>query len=357
MEAPPLSDAQKAYIDMHWEIDLKELVRAVFSNPGLTLRTPEAKAVRQYLSSTGKKAIEPVNTELELSEDQKTYVKNNIESSTGPIEMARTLFTNPKLGVNSRETQAVTAFCREIDPTYRKNDELVENMEYEPPKSTTVLMGMVNLYAINPRQDGKAMLDSSKLTVKDTKGLQSLIAHMRTPLFRVEANKYIKRIDREVFESQFIANCWGKTDLSAEHVLQYIQLCGLTVKHNQLDRMAQKLDDRIEPALDDPTQRLNMAEVETLNAMREKIVATMKHITTLIKTLTGERAKIASDRAASSASMHQLVEAWKNEDDRKRILQLAERKKKDLRVEVERLSDMDALKAEIYGLSKDDILR
>ncbi len=357
MEIPQLSDAQKTYIDSNWQSDLKELVRVVFANPGLTLRAPEAKAVRQYLSATGKKAVEPTNTEFELSADHREFVKNNIVNSSGPVEMARTLFSNVKLGVNSRETQAVAAFCREIDPNYRKNDELVEILEYEAPKSTTVLMGMVNQYAINPRQDGKAMLDSAKLTVKDTKALQSLLAHMRTPLFRVEANKYIKKIDREVFESQFIANCWGKTDLSAEHVLQYIQLCSLTVKQNQLDRMAQKLDDRLEPTLDDASQPLKMAEVETLNAMREKIVATMKQITSLIKTLSGERAKIAMDRAASSASMHQLVEAWKNEDDRKRILLLAEKKKKDLKVEVERLSDMDALKAEIYGLSKDDILR
>jgi hypothetical protein len=357
--ASELSETQKAYLDTHWSNDLRELVRTLFANPNLTLRSAEAKAVRQYLASIGKQPVgEAPSTELQLTEEQKLHIENNIESASGPVEMAIAIFNNARLGVNSRETRAVAEFCRTLDPNYRKNDELVEDLEYIPPKSINVLIGLVNKYAINPRQDGKAMLDPGKIGSKEQRSLLSLQAHMQTPLFRVEASKFIKKIDREVFESQFIANCWGKTDLSSEHVLQYIQLCSLTVKNNQLDRIAQKLDDRMEPALDDSTVPLKMPEVETLNAMREKIVATMKQITALIKTLTGERAKIAGEKMAGSASMHNLVETWKNEEDRKRIIMMNERRqKKDLKKEVERFSDMDSLKIEIFGLDKNDILK
>jgi hypothetical protein len=51
------------------------------------------------------------------------------------------------------------------------------------------------------------------------------------------------------------------------------------------------------------------------------------------------------------------VEAWKREEDRKRIIKLAEKHRDDLKKEVERLSSMDALKAELFGLDKDNIIR
>ncbi len=361
---PPLTPEQLSYVQEHYDQNVVELARNVYANPGLTLRNkPEITMIRQALAGMGKHVNEPpAEKEKELlqalTDEQKEYVKNNYKDSTGPLEIARTIFNQPDLRAFDKRCQMVSLYCKQLDPNYNKNDDLADDIEYKPPTSVMQVMARVNKYALNVRGDGKSLFDSTTLTPTQRQQLEALLAYMRLPLFKVEADKFIKRIDREVFESTFVATCWDKTDLSAEHVIQFIQLSSLIVKGNQLDRIAQKLDDRQNDTLSDPDAHIKMSEVETLNAYREKINAGSKQIAALIKSLTGERNKITDEKRSGNASMHNLVSTWKKQEDRRKIIQLAERKQKaDLKKEVERLSSMDALKVEIFGLSKEDIVR
>lgn len=357
-----LTADQKKTVQDFYYLNIRDLVRKVFNNPDLNLRCdPEVKAVKEALAELGKKP-NPVPSRKEqelldgLSDEQKEYIRNNFQNSS-PLEMTRILFDNTKLQGFSKQCQMVMTYCQTLDPKYIKDDDLAEDEAYEPPKNIIGLMGKVNKYAMNTRGDGKALFDPATLTNSQRHQLEALLAYMSLPLFRVEANKFVKRIDREVFESTFIANCWDKPDLTAAQVIQFIQLASLLVKGNQLDRIAQKLDDRQNDNLSDPDSPIKMTEVETLNAYREKINAGAKQIAALIKTLEGERAKLMEEKQAGNASMHNLVMAWKSEEDRKKIIQLAERKQKAaLKAEVERLASMDSLRAEIFGLNRDDII-
>lgn len=349
-------------MEKFYYLNIRELIQKVFNNPSLTLRSePEVKAVKLALADMGKQ-INPVPTKKEqelldaLTEDKKEYIRNNYQSSS-PLEMTRLLFENPKLEGFSKQCQSVMTYCRQLDPKYIKEDDVADDAPYEPPKNIVHMMGKVNRYAINTRGDGRALFDPATLSNAQRHQLEALMAYMQLPLFRVEANKFVKKIDREVFESTFIANCWDKADLTAAQVIQFIQLASLLVKGNQLDRIAQKLDDRQNDNLSDPDSPIKMAEVETLNAYREKINAGAKQIAALIKTLEGERARMIGEKQAGNASMHNLVMSWKLEDDRRKIIQLAERKQKAaLKAEVQRLESMDSLKCEIFGLSKSDIV-
>lgn len=361
---PPLTPDQLKFVEDHYDQNVVELARSVYANPALTLRNrPEITMIRQALATLGKHVNEPPpekDRELlqALTDEQKEYVKNNYKDSTGPLEIARTIFNRPDLRAFDKQCQMVSLYCKQLDPDYNKNEDLVDDLEYSPPKSVIEVMSRVNRYALNVRGDGKSLFSSTTLTPTQRQQLEALRAYMNMPLFCVEANKFIKRIDREVFESTFIQTCWDKHDLAAEHVIQFITLSSLLVKGNQLDRIAQKLDDRQNDTLSDPDAHIKMAEVETLNAYREKINAGSKQISALIKSLTVERAKITDEKRAGNASMHNLVESWKKRDDRRKILQLAERKQKAaLKEEVVRLSTMDALKAEIFGINKEDIVR
>ena len=47
---------------------------------------------------------------------------------------------------------------------------------------------------------------------------------------------------------------------------------------------------------------------------------------------------------------------WKEEESRKQLIQLTELRKKTLKKEIEKLSDMDAVKARIMGLTDDEAL-
>ena len=358
-----LSPEQSKLVEEFYYLNIRDLVRKVFNDPTLSLRNdPEVKAVKERLADMGKRA-NPVPTIKEqellngLTDTQKEYIRNNYQNSS-PLEMTRLLFENPRLEGFSKQCQMVMLYCKQLDPRYIKNEDMTEDGEYQTPKNIMALISKVNQYAINTRRDGKSIYNTSSLTSAQTYQLESLMAYMRMPLFKVEADKFVKRIDREVFESTFIANCWDKPDLSAAHVIQFIQMASLLVKGNQLDRIAQKLDDRQSENLSDPNAPIKMTEVETLNAYREKINVGAKQIAALIKTLEVERSKISQEKQTGNASMHNLVQAWKQADDRKKIIELAERKQKAaLRSEIGRLESMDSIKCEIFGLDRENILR
>lgn len=356
---PVLTDDQKKIIEANWQLEIGDLTRLTFGNPALDRRSVECKAVKQYLAQINRVAPPSLSGQTEtirLKPEQCEYVQANYKNAT-PLEMACALFNNPHLLISSPECRATTDFCRQLDPSFRKDEEVVVN-EYEPPKNQKQLIDKVNRYAINPRHDGQPIYDSDKLSSQDKKQIQALLWYMQTPTFRVEASKHNRKLDRELFESTFIRLVWNKADLLAEEYQQYVMATSETIKQMQIERMATKLDERVNTMLENPGAALKMADVELLNSVREKSNASMAKIAAFIKALVGERAKRQEAKIAGTASLHNLVSAWAKEDERRKIIQMNARKEKAaLKQEVQRMSDMDGLKAEIFGINRDDIVR
>lgn len=355
---PVLTPEQKLLIAQNWQMDIRDLARLVFNDPLVDGRSVECKAVKLELASIGKVAA-PITAksgmDFALSDAHKEYISNSIGTST-PLEMARTLCGNEHLMPSSPQCKAVVAYCREIDPSFRRGEELVDS-PFEPPTDMKQLIIKVNRYAISPKRDGKAIYDKDNLSNNDKKQLQAMISYMGVTLYRIEGNKYTRKDDRELFESTFVTVCWDKSDLLPEEVIQYISFAAETVRRTQIERTISQLDERLQAILETPDGKVNMSEVELLNSVREKANASMKQSAALLKTLVGDRAKRKADQIQASASMHNLVESFKREDDRRKIIQMNERKQKvALVAEVERLTDLDQLKCEIFGLSRDDIL-
>ena len=57
-----------------------------------------------------------------------------------------------------------------------------------------------------------------------------------------------------------------------------------------------------------------------------------------------------------SASVVHLVQMWKEEESRKKLIALAELRKKGVKKEIKKLSSMDEVKARIMGISEDEVL-
>lgn len=361
---PELTAIQKDLIEKNWRMNLVDLTKLVFDDQAVDGRSIKCRVVKMHIAELGTKPspdqikkpkISALLSAPHLTNVQKEYIKNHMDNSSN-IEMAIVLFGKPNLLMNSVECRMVTDYCRELNPSYRRGEELVEG-PYKIPADLNELLEKVNRYAINPRKDGRPIFDASNLSNNDKKQLNALLGYMKLPLFVSEGNKYSRQDDRELYESTFMAVCWDKPDLLSEEVIQYIALAAETVKYTMIERTVNKLDDRMNATLETPGAQLKMAEVELLNAVREKSNASMSQSAKLLKTLVGDRAKRLNDKIQASASMHNLVESWKREDDRRRIIQMNERKQKlALKAEVERLSDMDALKVEIFGLDKENIL-
>lgn len=353
---PVLTDAQKKVIDDNYmKIDLQALTRLVFNNQALTRRNVECKSIKIYLAAKGKGVTPDRVRSLELTQANKDYIRMSFGDSS-PVEMARVLWNNDSLMPSSREVQVVANFCRTLDPNYRRDEEMAEG-DYQPPKSITQLIYKVNKFAIQSRENGRPVYEQGKLSNQDEKQLRYLDMYMTIPLFLSEANKFTRKTDRELYEANFIAHMWNKPEMMTEDVFQYIALCSEIVKKGSIERMAQRLEDRINATLD-TDEHFKMAEIELLNSVREKANVSMKKIADLQKTLVDDRAKRDSERIQASASMHNLVDAWKKQDERRKLIQASEKLKKlELKDEVDRLSTMDAIKAEFFGLSAEDILR
>jgi hypothetical protein len=74
----------------------------------------------------------------------------------------------------------------------------------------------------------------------------------------------------------------------------------------------------------------------------------------LIKKLNGDRAERLKNRRQENATILSLVRNFQVEEERKRMIQLAEMQKKLVEEETVRLDDMDSWKARILGISKQE---
>ncbi len=354
-----LSEGHKKIIEANWKRPLKELVQQVWADPTITLMDVRAKLVKQHLATLGKeptvrnKGGKPVP--YTLSETERLYIETNAKVAK-PYEMAQHLF-GEGIGTGSKECRAVYAYYKQIDPASIRDEELVEDTDYEPPAHAMIVLSLVNKYTLSTRHDGKKLLDPAKLTAHETRQLQCLLTYMRSPLFKVAADRYTRKVDRLLLESTIVSFCWDKTDLMAEEVHQYINLASETVKYNQIERMVQKLDQRINDMLDDAETPLKMAEVELLNSVREKANVSMKQQAAFLKTLVGERSKREEERSKTNSDLHNLVASFMDREKRRRILKVANEYREKLGEEVQRLSDMDSLRADLFGLDSGDILK
>ena len=354
---PILTDDQKHLIEDNYQMELRALTCKVFNDETLTRRHIECKAVMAHLASLGKVAVNSaVVTRIEgitLTNEQMEHIRNNCGNSL-PLEMARVLWHDHTISIDDARVRLVTAYARKFNPSLESNEVVGE---YEPPQTIGGLIDKANRYAVNPKKDGKPQFDRNNLSNQDKKNLTGLLDNMNLPIFRVEANKFTKKLDRELYESTFILHCWDKPDLEAADIQKYITLASQTVKYQQIDTIAQKLDQKLNEALDDPAGKFSMSDAEVLNSYREKANQSLKNISDLMKSLVGDRSKKMAERRDANASMHNLVSSWKMEDLRRRIIKIAELKQRAaLKQEVERLSDMDSLRVEIFGLNSDDIL-
>ena len=355
-----LTDAQKSFIDANLDMDVCAMGQAIFNDPTINLRRAEIKAIRSHISSRGSFPMETVKRDVVLSDANKEHIKNNYLSSSA-LEMARILSGAPNGGVNMRENHpwviAITKYIRVINPDFNAKDAGVES-EYVPPRTIASAVELVNKYAQNPLANGKPIYELGKLTPSDKKNIQALIGYMNTPLFYAQIGKYTKKADRELFESEFVKNTWNKCDLLGGELTQSITFVSETVKYVLISRQEQLIDDQLNDVLTtDENKDIKMAKVELLNSIREKANASLKQQAALLKSLEGDRSKRINEKISANGTMHNLVESWKNKEKRDKLIKANEMEKKSaLKQEVERLSALDEIIVEIFGLDPDDIL-
>ena len=333
---------------------LSELVRLAFNRDDLDGRSKEGKAVKQFLAS---RQIKPKKSHeyqakglLDLNQDQKEYISNNCNTMTG-LEIAKILFKNDNLTNLSQETRSVLEHMKNIPQNIKYNNAENENLsteEYRPPRSEERMIAKINKYIIEG-------IDKSKMTHKTKKEILSLISYMNTFRFTHQINLYQDDRDRELFESSFVRYTYDKSDLTQEEVDQYIVLATEVVISSNIQQTISVLQNQIDLAIQEDG-KIPMALVEASNTARKEYNDCVNRQQRLLNDLKVKRSEKLSKQVKDTASIINLVQMWKEEESRQKLIKMAELRKQAIEKEIDRLSSMDEIKCKILGISKDEIL-
>ena len=355
-----LTDEQQNEILKEWDSrendppSLLELIRIAYPDkPRLDGRSKEGKAVKAFLAT---REIKPLAShqyqpkKIELTDEQKEFVDNNF-GMMSPVEMARILFDNNELTNLNQEPRAVDEYVKTLNSAAAfQSDSQIPEVHYSPPKTTHAAILKINTYVLRG-------VDKSRLTPRNKKDISSLIGYLHTYRFLHYINTYESRTARELFESSFVRYTWDKNDLTQEEVDQYIVLsCEVVIAAN-IQRRVERLQQHLDASAEDTEgRRIAMALVESISTAQTEYNQCVNRQQKLLESLKEKRSDRLKKQIANNASILNLVEMWKEEESRKKMIQLAEMRKEVIKDEIQNLSTMDEVKARILGISEDEVL-
>ena len=112
----------------------------------------------------------------------------------------------------------------------------------------------------------------------------------------------------------------------------------------------------LDAIVEDSDGRASMSLVEVIGKVETEYNQSVNRQQKLLGDLKEKRSDRLSKQIKENASILNLVQAWKDEESRKKMIHLAEMKKEVIKEEVERLSSMDEIKCRILGLGEDEAL-
>tara|TARA_Y100000004_G_scaffold108376_1_gene121563 strand:+ start:1297 stop:2391 length:1095 start_codon:yes stop_codon:yes gene_type:complete len=334
---------------------IKELVGLIFPNIDEKFRDGRSvygKAIKNYLASKGKKAKASSDRKepYDLNQEERDFIYNNC-STMKVSDMCETLYGG-KINPSDMRFRACSAFVKSIDDKVVLSEVVreVSPSDYLPPKTETKAISRINKYV----HEG---IDKNNIKTSDKKNIAKLIAYMHTYRFLHQISNYASQDNRELFESSFVRYTHDKPDLTQEEVDQYIVLSAEVVIASNIQVRVERLQELLDQAAEETEgKRMAMSLVESINTAQTEYNQCVNRQTKLLNELKEKRSQRLSKQIKENASILNLVEIWKDEESRHKMIKLAEIRKKALEEEVERLSTMDEIKCRIMGLTEEEVL-
>tara|TARA_Y100000356_G_C11224222_1_gene270973 strand:- start:84 stop:1163 length:1080 start_codon:yes stop_codon:yes gene_type:complete len=352
-----LTEDQKSDIIQEWNSrpenppSLLELINIAFPDKKVDGRSKEGKAVKAFLAEQSIKARaaqDYKHKEIELTDDQKEFIDNNYKMMTF-VEIARVIFANEKITNLNKEAKVVEAYIKEIDPSHDSSEEInVTHDEYKPPSTFSLTLTKINKYIFDK-------WDKDNLVAKEKKNVESLLGYMNTYRFIHQINSYTAPTTRELFESSFVRYTCDKNDLTQEEVDQYIVLSSEVVIASNIQHRVEHLNRLLDDAANED-RRIAMSLVESINTAQNEYHQSVNRQQKLLESLKEKRSDRLKNQLKENASILNLVEMWKSEESRNKMIKLANLRKEAVAEEIENLSTMDEIKARIMGISEDEVL-
>jgi hypothetical protein len=342
------------------------IVATGYINPDGTLPDGRSKFGRELKLFMASQKIKPkgahqhrIKGPVDLTEENKLYLQSNRKLMTG-FEMTKIIFGG-HITPLSRETLTVNEYLAGTTEEGEQRESQSDNnseirlpgqlSEYKPPKSFDKALAKVNKYfSLKP-------FDKSKMLSREKKNVETLMKYLNTYRFVHQMNTYSSQIDRELFESSFVRYTHDKPDLTEEEVDQYIVMCIEVCIASNIQTRVERLQNMLDDTADDTEgRRISMGLVEAISSRQQEYNQCVNRQQKLLESLKEKRSARLSKQVKENASIVNLVQLWKEEESRKKLLALAELRKKAVKQETEKLSSMDEIKARILGLSEEEVL-
>ena len=125
---------------------------------------------------------------------------------------------------------------------------------------------------------------------------------------------------------------------------------------SNIQRRVERLQLLLDTAAQDTEgRRISMGLVESINTAQGEYHQSIARQHKLLGDLKEKRSDRLKSELKTNASILNLVQLWKEEESRRKMLYLAEGRKKIVKEEVKNLSSMDEMKSRILGLNEGDI--
>ncbi len=306
---------------------LKEMVQLAFPDVEEKYqdgRSKYGKCVKAFLASRDIKA-KPSHeyvgrTDVQLTDSMKEFILNNGHAMTDQ-DIARIIFEDNTLTNLHKETRLITEFKQEQGISQSSllpaNANPVPLEEYKPPRTINLIMSRINKYVL----DG---IDKDKITSTQRRDMESLIGYLHT-------YRFLHHISN--FESQEVV------------IASNIQ--------RRVEHLQNLLDDA---ANDTEGRRISMSLVEAIGKAQNDYHQSVGRQNKLLNDLKEKRSDRLKNQIKENASIINLVQMWKEEESRQKLIELAELRKKVVKDEISNLSTMDEVKARIMGISEDEVL-
>jgi len=360
-EGPKFTDAHKKQILERFENNesppgLKELIFDLTGDAFLDGRSKFGKSVAKYLGDMGKEYVPAQiyrkTPRKALTEEQKTFIINNYDpisvNAMTPTDMARVIFDDPKLTQVHTETKSIAEFISTLGAPLPNHH--IRGAEYAPPRSPREVLKKINTYVTDAKLQSDKLDEAQKICINKT------LHYLNTYRFNNIINGYSSQDSRDLLESTFIRYTWNKPDLLEEEVDQFVSASIEMVIASDNLRRQDVLNQRLDGVVEDPDGRISMALSDVIGKITTEYNQHRTRSSTLYKDLNNKRSDRIKRQIQENKSLVQLVQYWREEGNRQRMLDLAEARKKQLKDELGRLKGLDDLKLQVWGGPSDNEL-
>lgn len=347
--------------------DVKYDVR---SKPALAIRKflasrPTQKELKEisdkpFVSEILPKGIK--KEEIELTDDQKEFICNQLKNNKKLIDIVRDLYHKPQLTPLHNEFRIVKRYTDTLDKKEYPVLDTFELKDYKAPTSLEKAAQKVNVaFGVNSnaylniiKVDDKPWEKNSKLK----SNLYALMEMMMWPRFTTLCNRYVLPEERTLFENTYIGYIWEKPDLLPEELDLYINSATEIVNDLRLDKEIQYYSELLQDtATDNDGKKISLSIGEHINNLRSQKNDAQDKVQKIIKMLQGERSKKVENRVKENDSVLALIDFWKQKENRDKMIELAKKQEALVEEEVKRLEDVDQLKAMIAGITPNEATR